>query len=489
MRLRYMVSLAVLALVVLASCGQRATSGPDPRTLWPLSALSPAPTPGESTPSLLTSDEAVRNGILLKTGGPPPLVQWSPDGDAILFGYGFEHGGGRLGLKAINSDGSALREIANAVDFLGEWGYVQHITHADIAQSGRQIVFTTWDLNSYSYSYTLAPDTQPIRPQLPYFREPLEGRRCPELLRSNTGVWHWSIAKCFSPYAHYFPTEALAVANIDGTGTRSLHVGYHGPRRNASPAWSPDGRQIAAFLRGKEGRYLAVMDPDLSQVRRISLIDAAREFSIAWSPDGQHIAFVAKHRQFDPPALGVYTVRHDGSEPTVVSETLSAPAWSPDGKRIALVKIHEDRWPSDNNGPVVLVTMEADGSNPREIAKTGIRWEFFQKPEPWVRSLSWSPDGEHILFSCDAGICVVDLDGNMVGQSPHRLVGQKAAWSPDGSRIALCNDLRMHPSFESSPDRLAPEGTPLLYTMAPDGSDVQVLVSIGKNNSLVAENS
>ena len=474
MRPRYVISLAglVMALVVLAGCGQGATNGADP--LWPLSALSPVPTSGEPTPSLLTSDEAVRNGILLRTGGPPPLIQWSPDGDAILFNYGHEHGGGRLGLKAINSDGSALREIADAVDFLGEWGYVQWIAYVDVTQDGRKIVFTTRN--------RAEPDIQPIQPQVPFFQRPLKEDPCAELRKSNTGVWYWDVYGC-PGNRHLHSTQALAVANIDGTGTRSLKASY------SSPVWSPDGKEIAFFLRSQEGQHLAIVDPDLSQVRFISSIDRANRSPPLWAPDGEHIAFVARHRQFaqELSLPAVYTVRRDGSSVAMVSETLSAPAWSPDGNRIALIRIHEDQWPSDNNDPIVLVTMESDGSDPRGIANVGIRWEFFES-KSWIPTVSWSPEGSHILFNCDSGICVVGLDGNLVGQSPPSVEGPTAAWSPDGSRIAVCNDLRMHPSFESSP-RIVPEGTPLLYTMAPDGSDVQVLVSIGEDNSLVAENS
>ena len=169
------------------------------------------------------------------------------------------------------------------------------------------------------------------------------------------------------------------------------------------------------------------------------------------------------------------------------------PAWSPDSERIALVGIYGDAlaipgriWIDDSD--VALITVRPDGSDARRIAKIG-SWREFYESESWVRGLSWSPDGTRIMFNCEAGICVVDMDGNLVGQSPPGVDWPKAAWSPDGSRIAVFNDLRTHPSFKSSPSRIVPEGIPLLYTMAPDGSDVQVLVSIGEDNSLVGESS
>ena len=50
----------------------------------------------------------------------------------------------------------------------------------------------------------------------------------------------------------------------------------------------------------------------------------------------------------------------------------------------------------------------------RKIAGESIVDPFDRIIDP----VSWSPDGSHILYGCAAGVCVVDLEGNHVGQSP-----------------------------------------------------------------------
>ena len=83
------------------------------------------------------------------------------------------------------------------------------------------------------------------------------------------------------------------------------------------------------------------------------------------------------------------------------------------------------------------------------------------------------------MFTCDVGLCVVNLQGDLVGETPieeppresRRLYGHpQAAWSPDGSRIAvrLPDDPRQEPG-----------GNPVVYTMDPDGTNVHVLVRRG----------
>ena len=175
----------------------------------------------------------------------------------------------------------------------------------------------------------------------------------------------------------------------------------------------------------------------------------------------------------------LYTVRADGSELLEISETASPPSWSPDGSRLAFAKLDGD--------DVVLYTVKPDGSDPRAITRITDRGTFQDSRrfyDIWIPTLAWSPEGSHIMFGCEARICVVDLDGALVGESPieealwepdgfeQAFVNPRpqsvGAWSPDSSRIAVRVPIGSH---------LDPGGrNPVVYTMDPDGSNVRVLV-------------
>ena len=125
--------------------------------------------------------------------------------------------------------------------------------------------------------------------------------------------------------------------------------------------------------------------------------------------------------------------------------------------------------------------MDPDGSNKRLL------WSFDTDGRLWYNNLSWSPDGSEILYGSAAvdfadfygpvPVVVVGVDG-----SEPRVLGERvstwgvggAAWSPDGSRIAFYG--------------VSDHSAVVLHTTARDGSGGRVLVR-GNYERLVAERS
>ena len=247
------------------------------------------------------------------------------------------------------------------------------------------------------------------------------------------------------------------------------------------PAWSPDGTRIA-FVSGRDvpGLWrhreagLYTMAADGAGVRRLSADgDSVAWQPPAWSPDGRALAVTA--RRPGEASEGLYLAQADGVGLRRLSDTVSGGAWSPDGTRLAFAQ--------PEGAGLALYTIGANGKYPQRVTVTP-RWQpRHGTAGGWIHTLAWSPDGSKLLYACGPEhFCVVTLDGQPVsGPCPGRvdgtvcysrdgvavetsLVGDRAAWSPDGARIAVAS--RPEPRVYN---RI------ILYSAAPDGSDRQPL--------------
>ena len=138
---------------------------------------------------------------------------------------------------------------------------------------------------------------------------------------------------------------------------------------------------------------------------------------------------------------------------------LTAPPIRPPDGRIAFV--------ANNGGAAAVYIMRADGSG-----QTRVTSSFGPGP-----GLSWSPDGQRIVFVANPGISVMDADGSHVTLLRSR--GESPAWSPDGQRIAFV----IRP-YEELPRTGSPEEVDIekakevdIAVMNPDGSGVTRLTS------------
>jgi Tol biopolymer transport system component len=195
-------------------------------------------------------------------------------------------------------------------------------------------------------------------------------------------------------------------------------------------------------------------NPDGSAIRRVT--HDGNAFSGDWSPDGRHIAYVgAASGDF-----AIWIVRSDGSHARQLTPNDRRsdnfwPRFAPNGRRLLFVNCGG----SDCDGGIGsvrtdgthlhMVTENSHSSyNVAELSPDGTRLAYMR----------WHVDGVKMA------IYVANADGTDERRiTQARLEGYLPDWSPSGDRITFTSYVFF--------DRPAPS----LYSVRPDGSDVQAL--------------
>ena len=205
--------------------------------------------------------------------------------------------------------------------------------------------------------------------------------------------------------------------------------------------------------------------------------------SPAWSPDGQNLAYVS----FEDRLPSIYVQYLKSGERRRVSARAGvnqAPAWSPDGKKLALTL-------STREGNLDVYVLDLDTQ-----ALTRITDDPGIDTEP-----QWSKDGQNLYFTSDrAGGPQIYRVGIHAGDKPRRLTFQgsynaRPRLSPDESQLAFVTqeeggyhiaimDLRGRGEvqvltkgrFDVSPS-YAPNGAAIIYASRDRGRGVLAMVS------------
>jgi TolB protein len=157
------------------------------------------------------------------------------------------------------------------------------------------------------------------------------------------------------------------ISDANGSLARRI-TSFRGP--DVSPTFNPRTGSQIAWISGRTGLpQLYIMDTDGSAVQRMT--DGGYATSVSWSPNGQFLAF-AWDRKYGPGAPGgqdIYVMEiatkrwiqltHDGGR-------CDFPSWSPDGRHIVYANTADGQ-----ASHMKIMTMLADGTQKRALTGPG----------------------------------------------------------------------------------------------------------------------
>ncbi|URI10931.1 Tol-Pal system beta propeller repeat protein TolB [Aquincola tertiaricarbonis] len=215
-------------------------------------------------------------------------------------------------------------------------------------------------------------------------------------------------------YVSFETRKAVVWVQDVASGQRRQIANFRGS--NSAPAWSPDGSQLAVTLSRDGGSQLFLMGRDGGNLRRITNTMAI-DTEPAFSPDGRTLYFVSD-RGGSPQ---VYRMPVGGGGAERVSFTGNyniSPAISPDGRSMA--------WVTRQGGSFRLVVADAAGGNAQTITDTTAD-----------ESPSFAPNGRLIIFATRAGGRDVLMTTTLDGKIKARLLSsgvdvREPVWGPYG---------------------------------------------------------
>ena len=223
----------------------------------------------------------------------------------------------------------------------------------------------------------------------------------------------WSPDGLQLAYVSYENKQAQIVIQNVANGKRRLVAGF--PGLNAAPAWSPDGRQLAMTLSKDGNPEIYVLDLGTNLFRRITR-NVGIDTEPAWSPDGGTLVFTSdrsgRPQIYQIPSLGGRATRL-----TFEGKYNARASFSPDGSK--LVMVH-----SGKKGFQIALFDFVNPDDLEVLTDAGLD-----------ESPSFAPNGSMILYATSgsrgAALAAISVDGKTKQRLKVTKGGvREPAWAP-----------------------------------------------------------
>ncbi len=191
-----------------------------------------------------------------------------------------------------------------------------------------------------------------------------------------------------------------------------------------TPAWSPDGENIAftSYRNGSGDLYLYSFAN--SSARRV--VTGGLNTSPAWTPDSRYIAFT-RSVSGNSDINRLDTASGDVQQLTARSSIETSASFSPTGQQMILT--------SDRVGYPQLYVMDSSGGT---AERAGFAHGYCDSP-------SWSPAGDRIAYCARVNgefhIFVMNADGTDIRQvTTEGTLNEDPVWSPTGGHLAFSSN-------------------------------------------------
>jgi TolB protein len=217
-------------------------------------------------------------------------------------------------------------------------------------------------------------------------------------------------------YVSFEKQKAVVYVQDTSSGARRELANFRGS--NSAPAWSPDGQTLALTLSREHGSQLYLMDRNGGNVRRLTTSNAI-DTEPAFAPDGRSIYFVSD-RGGGPQIYRTPVGGGSVERVTFGGNYNISPAISPDGRTLAYI--------SRQGGAFRLYTLDLSGGGAQPVALTDTSDD---------ESPSFAPNGRLIIYASRAQGRDVLMTTTLDGKIKARLVSTTAdvrepVWGPFG---------------------------------------------------------